>query len=70
VDQVGLPVSADAPEVTATGSRTRIVSTTAISEIPGTFEITVRLGRADDIGANVFTITLGDVKRTITVFIQ
>jgi hypothetical protein len=70
VDQVGLPVSVDAPEVTGTGSRTRIVSTTAISEIPGTFEITVQLGRADELGANVFTITSGDVKRTITVFIQ
>ena len=70
VDQVGLPVSGDVPDVVGTGSRTRIVSTTAISEIPGTFEITVRLGRPDELGVNVFTITSGDVKRTITVFIQ
>jgi len=63
-------VSGDVPDVTGTGSRTRIVAATAISEIPGTFQITVRLGRADELGANVFTITSGDVKRTITVFIQ
>lgn len=70
VDEIGMPITGDAPTVTGTGSRTRILSVDPVGGISGTFQISVRLGRADELGLNVFTVKVGDVTRTITVFIQ
>jgi subtilisin family serine protease len=75
VDQVRLPIAGDPPTVTSTASRARVVAVTpgstadqCPSNIPGTYQLDLVVGRADSQFLNVFTVTGSGVTRTITIF--
>ena len=70
-DQVGLPIAPAAdPDVTTASPRARATSITKASDIPGTYEADLRIGRADANGLNVFTVACGDATRDVTFFLQ
>ncbi len=68
-DAVGLPLEAGPPTVSITGVRPRS-TVTATGDIPGTYEIDVRIGGPDADGLNVVTITSGGVSKEIGFYVQ
>jgi minor extracellular serine protease Vpr len=65
-DLIGMPFDAGTPTVTNSGVR-GLTSVAPIGNIPGTYQITVRVGRADSNGLNVITITAGGVSNTCSL---
>jgi hypothetical protein len=71
LDSTGLPVDlTDLPAVTSTSPRATLLDIVPVGTIPGTYQATVRVGRADANGLNVFTIQAGDAQRQIVFVIQ
>jgi minor extracellular serine protease Vpr len=61
LDAVGLPFEpSGSPTVTTTDARAVVGSITPLGDIPGTFEVQITTGRADENGDNVFTIGVGN----------
>jgi hypothetical protein len=56
--------------VTTTAARASVGEVTAVGNIPGTYQVTVRIGRGGTSGMNVFTISVGDVTREVTFFVR
>jgi minor extracellular serine protease Vpr len=69
LDLIGMPFDAGTPTATMTGVRGS-VSVTAVGDIPGTYQLTVRVGRPDTNGENVVTVTAGSVSRDLVLFVQ
>ena len=70
VDGSGLPIQVDAPEITSTGRGGGVVDVAPAGGIPGTFKVTLRVGRADAEGLNVFTLTAGSATRKVSFVIR
>ena len=68
-DLIGMPFDAGTPTVTATGVRVGL-SVKPIGDIPGTYEIDVRVGRADANGLNVITVNAGGVSKDLALGVQ
>ena len=60
----------DVPTITSTAPRAGVVSIAAAGTIPGTYSATLRVGRADTDGLNVFTIHVGDTTRDVVFVIR
>ena len=61
LDAVGLPFEPSGnPTVTTTDARAQVGGITPLGDIPGTFEVQITTGRADQNGENVFTIGVGN----------
>jgi hypothetical protein len=70
LDITGLPIAVEPPEVTTTAVRGFVGDVVSAGNIPGTYQVTVRVGRAGTDGTNVFTIKAGDVSRDVTFFVR
>jgi minor extracellular serine protease Vpr len=68
-DQIGMPLDAGVPTATLTGVR-GLVTVAADGDIPGTYELTVRVGRPDANGLNVVTVTAGGASKDLALVVQ
>jgi minor extracellular serine protease Vpr len=70
-DLIGLPFEpASYPAVTTSSPQAMVVDVTPSGSLPGTFRADIQIGRADQGGLNVFTITFGNVSRDIPIQVQ
>jgi subtilisin family serine protease len=70
LDAAGLPVDAGTPEITTTALRATVTDIVAVGNVPGTFRALLRMGRADENGLNIFTITAGGATRDLFFVIR
>ncbi|HXP83207.1 MAG TPA: S8 family serine peptidase [Bryobacteraceae bacterium] len=68
-DPIGMPFDAGTPTTTLTGVRSS-ATVAATGDIPGTYQITVHVGRADANGLNVVTVTAGGVSLDLPLVVQ
>ena len=68
-DLIGMPFDAGTPTATTTGVR-GLATVAPTGDIPGTYQVTVRVGRPDSNGLNVITITAGGVSSTCDLLTQ
>ena len=68
-DVIGMPFDAGAPQVSITGVRASAGIASA-GDIPGTSQISIRIGRADMNGLNVVTVTSGSLSKSFPLGVQ
>ena len=70
LDAAGLPIeTTDLPEITTTAPRGFVNEVRPAGSVPGTFHASLRVGRADANGLNVFTVKAGGATRDIIFII-
>lgn len=68
-DLIGMPFDAGAPKASSTGVR-GLATVSPTGNIPGTYEVDVRVGRPDANGLNVITLTSGSVSTELPLVVQ
>jgi subtilisin family serine protease len=68
-DVIGMPITGPAPTVTVPGTSGRVLNITPSGDIPGTWEIDVKLDNGFAQGGDEFDITVGNLQAPLAVFI-
>jgi minor extracellular serine protease Vpr len=68
-DVIGMPITGPAPTVTVPGTSGRVLNIIPAGDIPGTWEIDVKLDNGFAQGGDEFDITVGNLQSPLAVFI-